>query len=658
MDTSGPDLWSHITSMEALQEAWARVAMNEGGPGGDGISLEEFRRDLFGNLTQLRADLLAGSWRPLPHRKVAIPKKKPGYRVLTIPSIRDRVLHTAIAQALTPVLEPMFEDGSFAYRPGRGVQDAVRRIEHWRNRGYSIVIEADIVSYFDNVDVELLESKLKTVLDPLPGGAPVHALISAILAAGAAALATPGRGIVQGSPLSPLLANLHLDALDEEIEGEGVKIVRFADDFVILCKSEKRAEKVLQRCIAVLAEHNLRLHEDGTRIVNFDRGFDFIGYLFLRTLALQDKNPVVPDKPAKPLKSEVTDDGIIKLEERDARFDTIGRVLYLVDADHQLSVRNRAFSVKRNDGAELIAIPHGKVGRIEISKNVAFDHAAIDLALDAGIELAFFDGFGQTRGLVAGPSPRRAGLHLAQARAILDPTFAAALAAKLVDARIRNQRTQLMRLSRSRPSTAVDDALSAMLRQLRRVPHESTVSALRGHEGAATAAYWPALGATLENRLEGGFQRQRPASDPVNAAINYLTGILERDIRAAIQAASLHPGFACLHGTRDRHDGLVFDLMEPFRAPLTEGLAVYLFNARRLRPEMFSDRNDEGLLMNADARKALIVGYEAAVEKRINRTDGKGKLAWRPMMRLQAASLASAVLQANADLFIPYLMEA
>lgn len=658
MDRTGQDLWSRITSTDALQEAWARVAMNEGGPGGDGISLDDFRRDLFGNLTQLRADLLAGSWRALPHRKVAIPKKKPGYRVLTIPSVRDRVLHTSIAQALTPVLEPMFEDGSFAYRPGRGVDDAVRRIEHWRNRGYAIVIEADIVSYFDNVDIEILEGKLKAVLGSLPGGAPVHALISAVLAAGCDALATPGRGIAQGSPLSPLLANLHLDALDEEIEDEGVKIVRFADDFVILCKSEKRAEKALQKCMTVLAAHNLRLHEDGTRIVNFDRGFDFIGYLFLRTLALKEKIADGPERPAKPLKSEVTDEGVIKLELRGGRFDTVGRVLYLADAAHQLSVRNRAFSVKRIDGAELIAIPHGKVGRIEISKGVSFDQAAIDLGLDTGVEIAFLDGFGQTRGLVAGLSTRRAGLHLAQAKAVIDPQFAPAIAAKLVDARIRNQRTQLMRLTRSRPETIVDQALASMMRLLRRVPHETTVAALLGDEGAATAAYWPALGATLENAVEGGFKRQRPAGDPVNAAINYLTGILERDIRAAVQATSLHPGFAFLHGTRDRHDGLVFDLMEPFRAPLTEGLPIYLFNARRLRPEMFSNEHGDGLVMNADARKALVTGYEAAVEKRVNRTDGKGKLAWRPMMRLQAASLASAVFQSKVDLFIPYLMEA
>jgi CRISPR-associated protein Cas1 len=190
------------------------------------------------------------------------------------------------------------------------------------------------------------------------------------------------------------------------------------------------------------------------------------------------------------------------------------------------------------------------------------------------------------------------------------------------------------------------------------LPYETAVAALLGVEGAATAAYWPALGAALEIPVEGGFRRQRPAADPVNAAINYLTGILERDIRAAIQAASLHPGFAFLHGTRDRHDGLVFDLMEPFRAPLTEGLAVYLFNARRLRPEMFSSGHGDGFLMNADARKALVTGYEAAVEKRVNRTNGKGKLAWRPMMRLQAASLANAVLQGKADLFVPYTMEA
>lgn len=651
------DLWGRVTSQEALQAAWHRVQENGGGPGGDLVGLDDFRSDLFANLTQLRAELLGGTYRSGPFRRVTVPKKKPGYRTLTIPSIRDRVVHTALAVALTPILEATFEDCSFAYRPGRGVVHAVERIERWRKRGFDIVIEAEIVGYFDNVDQVLLMEKLRGVIAPLDGAAPVLALVEVILADQAHALGTPGLGLVQGSPLSPLLANLHLDALDEEIESEGVKIVRYADDFVVLCRSEKTARKALETCTRVLAAHGLRLHEDGTRIVSFDKGFDFIGYLFLRTLALKKDTPETRTT-SRPVKSIVTDEGVITLEDAGSRFDPGARVLYVLDPTHQLTVRNRSFSVLREDGSELIAVPHARVGRIEIGPEPTFPRNLLDLALQTGVDVSLVDGFGQTRGIVLRGDGKRAGIQLAQAAAVLDDGMRTALARRIAEARIRNQRTQLFRLNREPGQTGVRSVLDEMGRHLRKLETATCVEELRGIEGAATAAYWPALAALAQDPPEAPFKRTRPARDPFNAAINYLTGILERDVRAAILAAGLHPGFAFLHGSRDRHDGFVYDLMEPFRAPLTEGLAVYLLNARRLRPEMFGADGSGMALITAEGRRALVVGYETAVARRVNRPDGAGKLAWRPMMLQQAHALRSAVVDAAPDGFLPYLMEA
>lgn len=649
-------MWQRVTSEASLQAAWYRVKANGGGAGGDLVGPGDFQRDLFANLTQLRAELLGGTYRTGPFRKVSIPKKKPGYRILTIPSIRDRVVHTSIAAALTPILEAVFEDGSFAYRPGRGVVHAVERIELWRRRGYDVVIEADIVSYFDNIDQEILLAKLQPLLEPLPGSAAVLALVARILADEGRALETPGRGLVQGSPLSPLLANLYLDALDEEIEALGVKIVRFADDFVILCKSERKAAKALQRCAEVLGAHGLKLHDAGTRVVSFERGFDFIGYLFLRTLALQQKPDTAVPRPS-PVKSQVTDEGVIELEGAGSRFDPGARVLYVLDPAHSLSTRNRSFSVLREDGSELIAIPHGRVGRIELAPGVSFPRNVLDLALETSTELVLLDGIGQTRGYVQSSSRRQAGLLLAQAAVCLDASLAAAFARKIVDARLRNQRAQLSRLNRSCGDEGVKQALEAMARHLRKLGQADTIEVLRGIEGAATAAYWPALASLLDTPPQAPFRRTRPAVDRINAAINYLTAILERDTRAAIQAVGLHPGMACLHASKDRHDGLVYDLMEPFRAPLTEGLVVYLCNARRLRPEMAEIAADGSVFISTAGREALILAYETAVARRVNRPDGGGKLSWRAMMRFQAQRLAEAMRARDPSLFHPYLME-
>ncbi|WYK04404.1 CRISPR-associated endonuclease Cas1 [Cereibacter sphaeroides f. sp. denitrificans] len=165
------------------------------------------------------------------------------------------------------------------------------------------------------------------------------------------------------------------------------------------------------------------------------------------------------------------------------------------------------------------------------------------------------------------------------------------------------------RLNRTRDDIEVVAVLARMQRHLRKLAEVASVETLRGVEGACGADYWPALG-----RLAAGtaapFRRQRPAHDPLNAAINYLTALLSRDTRAAVLAAGLHPGFGFLHRPRDRAEPCVYDLMEPFRAPLSEGLAAHLFNARRLRPDMFAN-DEEGMRISPEGRRALLRGDAA-----------------------------------------------
>ncbi|MEO9517180.1 MAG: CRISPR-associated endonuclease Cas1 [Paracoccaceae bacterium] len=649
-----PDLWQQATSFEALQLAWAKVDHNQGSAGGDAVSRKEFRDDVFARLNQLRADLLRGSYQSRPFRKVSVPKKKPGYRILTIPSIRDRVLHTAIASTLEPHFEAEFEESSFAYRKGRGVQKAVARIEHWRDRGYDVVIEADIVSYFDNVQHDLLLEKIEAVVGQQPGFGSLIALISSILEDQASALGSSGIGIAQGSPLSPLLANLYLDALDEAIDAQGVKIVRFADDFVILCKSEKKATKVLAHAVDVLGAHGLRLNDIGTRIVSFDSGFDFIGYLFVRSLALQKASKGQHASTPKAIKSEVTDEGVIRLEDEGSRFDQGGRVLYVLDADHCLDIRNRSFSVRQEDGNELIAIPHRRVCRIEAGPEVRISQKAIELATTSSTDLALIDRFGQTKGSLIGRQSRHGGLHLKQAAAVLDEGRRIPIARALVKARVANQREQLQRLNRRQKLETVVHIIRKIRPLLIKVEHAASNNELMGLEGAVAALYWNAIGQLLGASNEVPFVRSRPATDPINASINYLTAILERDTRSAAQTAGLHLGFAFLHGSRNRHDGLVFDLMEPFRAPLTAGLAVFLFRAKRLRPEMFSQSPDDKTFISKEGRYAIVHGYEAAVAKLVAKPDGKGRLGWRAMMIYQARSLAAALTAENETVFFPF----
>ncbi len=652
-------LWQKVISLPVLDEAWAKVRSNGGASGGDGISLMQFQNGAAKRLTDLSVRLSSGDYDPAPYRQVDIPKKKGGTRRLNIPSVADRVVHTAMALVIGPVLDEQFSDASFAYRPGRSVKQAVQAIARYRDAGYWHVAEADIVEFFDNVDHDRLLAKLA---EALPGEEALHDLLALILTHQAQeAGQTSARGVAQGSPLSPLLANLYLDDLDTRLERRGIRLVRFADDFILLAKRRARAEDAVEDARAALADEGLELHTDGTRVLDFDRGFEFLGHLFVRSFALQqvsdpDEDPVHILRDLAKQDAEGAADAEQSMREAEAGHDQGARVLYVTEPGRHLRLQNLSFAVDNRAGRQIVAIAHGRVDRIEVATGVTVAPQAIEHALASETDFAFVTRGGELRGLLTKPDTERAELHLMQARAVLDPERSLPLVRALVDARIRNQRTQLFRLNRKPNDPDVTRALAAMGRHLRKLPQATDVAALRGLEGAVAAEYWPALG-RLTRDAATPFRRQRPARDPLNAAINYLTALLLRDIRVATMSAGLHTGFGLLHAARDRAQACVYDQMEPFRAPLTEGLAATLFNQRRLHPEMFAPA-ERGIRIAGLARRALITGYEQALTRRVNIRARSRKLAWRPMMRRQAQDLVAALRRDDPSLFLPYLMEA
>lgn len=659
------DLFTKICDPQTLLTAWEKVLANGGGAGSDGVSPENFQLNLKNNLKKLSNRLEEGTFKDGPYKHYEIPKPNGKKRKLMVPCIADRVVHTAIAQTLSPILEPQFENCSFAYRPGRSVQQAVKAIEKWRDDGYIHVIDADITNYFSSIDHGKLVNTLRKHMDGHSGITFITELVASIIEHQGIELGTLGKGLAQGSPLSPLLANLYLDYLDEKIEMRGVRIIRFADDFIILCKNLKTKEMAYDQLQEVLSELDLELHPEKTRLVDFDRGFEFLGYMFVRSLAMpKDKPEITKDSFAKNETKQILAQNSQKYEEA-ILSETKGRtdyakgdrILYVLERDRKLVSDHINVEVLTSHGQLILAINIKQIDRIEVGRNVHVDQSVIKLCMAENTQLIFLDGWGQQLGRVVPNEDTHAALQYAQANSCASVRFATTLARKCVEARIRNQRTQLFRLNRSQEIDIVEDVLKSMGRNLRKVQYAQTVDELRGLEGASGALYWPAVG-KLCKTTEIPFKRTRPAKDELNAAINYLTFMLERDTRSAIRAAGLHVGFGFLHRPNDYSEAAVYDLMEPFRAPLTEGLPVYLFNARRLKPEMFSVSEKGVIWMNNAARKAVISGYEQFVAKRINITGKKSKLSWRRMMWHQAVSLAKAYRQQKPELFTPYLMEA
>ena len=273
-----------VYRMTNLVSAFARVKANKGAAGVDHQSSEMFEQHLEANLKRLAAKLREGNYRPQALLRVWIPK--PGSREkrpLGIPTICDRVVQTAMRAVLEPIFERIFAAHSYGFRPGRGCKDALRRVNYLLQQGYNWVVDADLKSYFDTIPFEPLLARVK---EQVADGA-ILALIEAYLHQGvleAMRYWEPERGTPQGAVISPLLSNIYLNPLDHLLAQQGIEMVRYADDFVILCRSEADAQRALALVQQWTATAGLTLHPEKTRIVDATKhgGFDFLGYHFER----------------------------------------------------------------------------------------------------------------------------------------------------------------------------------------------------------------------------------------------------------------------------------------------------------------------------------------------------------------------------------------
>jgi RNA-directed DNA polymerase len=267
-----------------LGNAFARVKANEGAAGVDHQTIEMFEQHLEANLEYLASALKDGSYRPQALRREWI--AKPGSsekRPLGIPTVRDRVVETAMRAVLEPIFERDFAEHSYGFRPKRGCKDALRRVNYLMKQGHNWVVDADLKSYYDTIPREPL---LARVEEQVADG-PVLALIAAYLQQGVMEgmkLWQPEAGTPQGAVISPLLSNIYLNPMDHLMAARGFEMVRYADDFVIMCRSEAEAQQALALVQQWTVGAGLTLHPEKTRIVDATQpgGFDFLGYHFER----------------------------------------------------------------------------------------------------------------------------------------------------------------------------------------------------------------------------------------------------------------------------------------------------------------------------------------------------------------------------------------
>jgi RNA-directed DNA polymerase len=257
------NLMEHVLERGNVMKAYSRVKANDGASGVDGMTVEGFAGHAREHWPQIAAKLLEGNYQPGAIRGVSIPKPQGGERLLGIPNVQDRVIQQALSQVLSPAFEPEFSDHSYGYRPKRSAHDAIEAACGYVKAGKTWVVDIDISAFFDEVDHDRLMAKIGgKVRDKR-----VLKLIGRYLRAPVQRNGHKekrNRGTPQGGPLSPLLANIYLDALDKELEARGLSFCRYADDVVLFVNSERSGNRILASLTAWIAKH-LKLRVNATK---------------------------------------------------------------------------------------------------------------------------------------------------------------------------------------------------------------------------------------------------------------------------------------------------------------------------------------------------------------------------------------------------------
>ncbi len=675
---------ARISAARNLNAAREGVVKAGKSPGIDDVDRDVFLDALTMRRASLQEALLAGDYRPPALRGLVLRKPNGGVRALGIPTMEDRFVQRACMEVIAPALEELLEECSFGYRRGLSRQNAAQRAQRARDEGYVYALDADLHAFFDTVSWELLERRLRAYF----GSDPKDPLVDLLMAWVKAPVHFADReiqraaGLPQGAVVSPMLANLYLDPFDEMVEGLGVKLVRFADDFIILCRSPEQVAEVRAKVVEELERLRLRLSDAKTEETSFERGFEFLGYLFCKSVCLQkrktpkDDNALMVDgpgtldelralsgdeakgwvadllshEPNQAAAGELSEDPTDPTSPARTFRSTVApnaperRSVYVVSSGLKLSGGHRGLRIYEGDK---LTAEHAwsTISEIVVLGGHYLTASTFQQALKHRVPIALYSRSAKPLGLVL---PERVRTPSPMTRAHwkwhLNEEQHTRPAVSLIEAKIHNQRL----LTRYQPGD--NDALREKLQQLSQgASRAESIGRLRALEGQAARAYFAAFARWLPSDVGFRGRSGQGATDPVNAVLNLLYTNLFRLCWLAAINTGLDPYLGVLHVGRDRYAALAADLQEPFRF-LCDRLVLELFHRNILTAKDFHlpQKGPGFLRLQTPALKRVLTEWEARLEAKV-KVDGAA-LTYRSHIVAQARRFAEVVTGQRSDL--------
>ncbi|MEM9944112.1 MAG: CRISPR-associated endonuclease Cas1 [Planctomycetota bacterium] len=545
-----------------------------------------------------------GNYQPDPHFVVQVGEKSGKQRTLTIPSRKDRVLQKCVLDVIAPALDKFFEESSLAYRKGLGVQRAAARLRTAVRLGYEWALKADFREFFDSIDHRELKQRIQAYL----GDDELADLIQLWIKAGSP---TPNCGVPTGAPISPVISNLFLDVFDEAVEKSGGFLVRYADDFLILYRTQAEAVASHDKARQVAQSLCLALNENKTGVLDLKVPFEFLGFQFLfrerwevsdsvqpiriRDLGWKKKSKPTdrPEWTPLPGESQIGDDhheSTIICGPHVGRIDSQGNQLL----------------VHFKDGKPVRSIPLGRTGELVLIGAPDITGNATKAMTRHQISWYLVTEFGKPLGsfVVNDPVDSHRAI-IAQAETSVSPRRCLEISKHLVQSKLQNYAA----LARSSPGKFRDWKTSKVLMDFAaKVGHAQSIAEVIGIEGAGAARWY----GNLSGRLAGGFRFEKRISpdawDPVNALLNAGQTMLHHYIVQIIQLVGLAPAVGLMHTARSGHSSLASDMQEPFRHLIDR---TVLESLKRIRKDDFhvDNRGKYPLTIKPRAMKLLIKNF-------------------------------------------------